>query len=97
MGIAGKRETPTLAAEFQAFKQLLVFLEVMSLDIIEKLAATAGHGDQAAAAVEILAMCPQVISEVSDPLREQGDLDFRRSGVGIVCLEVCYNCCLIEL
>ena len=85
-----KRETPTLAAELQTFKQLLVLLEVVSLDIVEKLAPAAGHGDEAAAAVEILAVGPQVIGEVIDPLRQQGNLDFRRPGVGVVILEVGY-------
>ena len=60
----------------------------MSLDIIEKLTAAACHGDEAAAAVEILTVCPQVFREVCDALREQCDLDFRRTGIGVVCLEV---------
>ena len=91
------RETPALAAEFQAFKHLLVLLEVMSLDIVEKLAPAAGHGDQSTTAVKILAMRPQVVGKVIDPLREQGNLDFRRTGVGVVRLEVSDNACFIEL
>ena len=89
--LSQKRKTPTLTAEFQALKQLLVLLEVMPLDIIEKLAPATGHGDQAAATVKVLAVGPQVVSEVGDALREQGDLDFRRTGVGFVTLEVCDN------
>lgn len=83
-----KRETPSLAAEFQTLEQLLVLLKVMPFDIIEKLAPTAGHSDQATAAVKILTVCPQVICQVGDALRKQCDLDFRRTGVGIVTLEV---------
>ena len=69
----------------------------MPFDIVEKLAPAAGHSDQATAAVKIFAVGPQVISEVGNALREQGDLDFRGTGVGIVGLEVRDYGCLIEL
>lgn len=69
----------------------------MSLDIVEKFAPAAGHGDQATAAVKVLAVGPQVLGQVGDALRQQGDLDFRRTCIGFVTLEVCDYGCLIEL
>ena len=58
-----KRETPSLTAEVQTLEQLLVLLKIMLFDIIEKLAPATGHGDQAAAAVKVLAVSPQVIGQ----------------------------------
>src|SRR5690606_29905890 len=52
--------------------------------------------DQAAAAVEILAMSAQVFSEVSDPLSEQGDLYFRRTGITFVRAEVTDHAVFVE-
>ncbi len=60
----------------------------MSLDIVEKLTPAAGHGDQATAAMKVLAMSTQVICEVCDALRQQGDLDFRGTCIGFVHLEI---------
>jgi len=83
-----EQEGPNLAAELQAFKQFLVLLKIVPFDIIEKFPTTAGHGDQAAAAMEILAVCPQVLGQVGDALREQGNLDFRRACVRVVNFEI---------
>ena len=95
-----KRETRRsvgLAAKLQAFQQLLVFLEVGTLDVVEKFAPAAGHGDQAATAVEILAVGPQVFGEVRNALREQGDLHFGRPGIRFMRPEVADYCGFIEL
>ena len=77
-----------LATDLQAFQQLFVRLEVMSLDIVEKFAATAGHRNKTATTVKVLAVGSEVVGEVRDALREQSNLDLGRTGIRIVSLEV---------
>jgi hypothetical protein len=60
----------------------------MSLDIVEKFAATTGHRNKTAAAMKVLAVCTEVFGEVGDALREQSNLDLGRTGIRIVSLEV---------
>ena len=53
----------------------------MALQVIQKLATTTGHGEEAAAGMEVLAMDPQVLGQVTDPGGQQGDLDVAGAGV----------------
>lgn len=75
-----------LLAEAELLEKLVVFGQVLALDVIKELAAAAGHLEEAAAAVEILAMRAQVLGQVIDPGGEQRDLNFGRAGVLIVSL-----------
>lgn len=90
-------EVRTLSAEFQPFKQLFVFLEVVLFDVIEKFTTPTCHGDKPTTTVKVLAVSPQVLGEVRDALRKQGDLDFRGTRIFFVVLEVGYYGCFIEL
>ena len=69
------------AAEAEALDDLVVFGEVVLLEILKQLAAAAGHEDQATAGVEVLAVGAKVLGEVSDAGGQQGDLDFGGTGV----------------
>ena len=73
-----------LLAETQLLQQVVVFGEVLALDVIKELATTAGHLEKAAAAVEVLAMRAQVLGQVIDPGGEQRDLDVAGAGVLLV-------------
>ena len=82
------RETARLATNLEALQQLFVGLEIMPFDIIEKFASAAGHRDEAAAAMKVLAVGTEVIGEVGDALGEQGDLYLGRAGIRVVRFEV---------
>lgn len=76
-----------LAAQFQAVNQLLIFLQIVALDVIQQLTTAVGESDQTTATVKVLAVCPQMLSEVVDALGYQSDLNFGRTRVGIVSTE----------
>jgi len=83
------RWTKWLLAEIQLLQQLGVFGQVVPFGIVEELAPTGGHLEEAAAAVEVLAMLAQVLGQMVDPGGEQCDLDFRGAGVRFVGFVFC--------
>jgi hypothetical protein len=83
-------------AETKILDDLPVSVYVGPSQVIQKPAAAADHLEEAAAAVVILPMGSEVIGEVVDPLREQGNLDAGRAGIGLVTPET-LNCrCFFE-
>src|SRR5206468_6389128 len=58
-------------------------VDVGALEVAEQAPALADHHQQAAAGVVVLAVRPQVLGELVDPFREQGDLDLGRAGVAV--------------
>ena len=73
-----------LAAEAKFLEHLVILVNVVAFQVVEKLAAAARELEQSAAAVEILAVSAKVFRKVVNTSREQRDLDFGRSGVLIV-------------
>ena len=65
-------------------EHLVILVNVVAFQVVEKLAAAARKLEQTAAAVEILGVGAKVFREVVNTSREQRDLDFGRSGVLIV-------------
>src|SRR5690348_13233827 len=70
-----------LAAQAELFDQRLVTRVVDGLDIVEQ--ATAGRNklQQATTGMVILAVVLEVLGQVGNALRQDRDLDFRRTGV----------------
>ena len=64
-----------LLTEIEAFEQFRVLGQFVALQVIEQLATATGHGEKTSAGMEILAMHPQMVGQVIDPRRKQGDLD----------------------
>ena len=64
-----------LLTEIEAFEQFRVLGQLVALQVIEQLATATGHGEKTSAGMEILAMHPQMVGQVIDPRRKQGDLD----------------------
>ncbi len=64
-----------LATQSEGLHDGVVAVDAFALQIIEELAATAGHREKATAAVEILAVIAKVFREVGDASGEQRDLD----------------------
>ena len=77
-------ELKGLAAEAKFLEHLVILVNVVAFQVVEKLAAAARKLEQSAAAMEILAMSAKVFREVVNTSREQRDLDFGRSGILIV-------------
>ena len=63
----------------------------MTFQIVEELAAPAGHLKEPAAGVEVLAVGPQVLGKVINPGGEQGNLHLARSSILIVGLVFGYD------
>ncbi len=59
-------------------------LHVDILEVVEKPAAPADELQKAAAAVMILRVRFEVLGQVGDPVRQQRDLHFRRTGIARV-------------
>lgn len=77
-----------LLTQVELLEKLVVFGEVFALEVIKQFATTARHLEEAAAAVEVLAMRAQVLGQVIDASREQRDLDVRGTGVLLVGFEL---------
>ena len=73
-----------LLAQIKLLQQVVVLGQVLALDVIKELATATGHLEQAAAAVEVLAMRAQVLGQVIDPGGEQRDLNVAGAGVLLV-------------
>ena len=75
-----------LPANTQVRDHLTITLDVALLQVVQKAATLADHLQQATAGVVVLAVDLEVLGEVADALREQGDLDLGRTGVVIAAL-----------
>ena len=65
-----------LAAQFEATDDLVVFVELGTLQVVKELSAARGHRDQPAARVEVFPVRAQVVGEVGDPGGQKRDLHF---------------------
>jgi hypothetical protein len=70
--------------------------QVASLEVREQSAAGTDHLQQPAAAVMILQMGPEVVSERVDPLGEKRHLDLRGPGIGFMGPVLGYYRLLVE-
>ena len=73
-----------LLADAQAANQIGVALGVLALQVVQQAAALADQLEQAAARVMIFRVRLEVLGEIADAFAENGDLNFRRAGVGVV-------------
>lgn len=73
-----------LAAEPEAFDDLLVFLLTAGLDVVKKLAAARDELEQAAAGREVLGVDIEMIRQIVNPLGEKGHLIRGAAGVSFV-------------
>ena len=78
------RSTKALFTKVQLLEQLVIFRQVMPLEIIEELATARGHLQKPAARVEVFAVCAQVLGQMIDASGQERDLDFGRAGILIV-------------
>src|SRR3990167_1858991 len=82
----GVRRQPDrrLFADAQAADQLRITLGILALQIVQQAAALPDQLEKTAARVMILRVGLEVLGEIADAFAENGDLNFRRAGVGIV-------------
>ena len=69
-----------------------VTLDVLLGEVVEQVAALTDHFEKAAAGMVVLLVDLEVFGELVDALGENGDLNLRRTGVGLmgaVCLDNC--------
>src|SRR4029453_16862343 len=74
----------TLLTDSEPLDELVVALRVLALQVIEQTAAAADELHETAAGVMILGVRLEVIGQISNPVRQQRDLDLGRSRVGVV-------------
>jgi len=77
-----------LLAQIEALQDLVVLVEVVFLQVVEQLAASARHGEQATASVEVLAIGSKVFRQVVNTSAEKRDLNIAGARVSIVRLKV---------
>ncbi len=73
-----------LAAQVQFLDDLLIFLQIVPLQVVEQLAPLAGHFNEAVPGVVILAVCAQVFGQMRDSGSEQCNLHLARASVFLV-------------
>ena len=71
-----------LAAQAETLNELLVAADILALQVVEQAAALTDHDQETTTAVEVLLVGLEVFGQVADTLRQDGDLDFRRTGIG---------------
>src|SRR5688572_13907339 len=74
-----------LFADAQAADQFGVALGVFALQVIQQAPALADQLEETASRVMIFRVRLEVLGEIADAFAENGDLNFRRAGVGFVC------------
>ena len=72
-----------LAAQAETLDQLLVAADVLALQVVEQAAALTDHDQETTTAVEVLLVGLEVFGQVADALRQDRDLDFRRTGIAL--------------
>ncbi|CCB67968.1 protein of unknown function [Hyphomicrobium sp. MC1] len=70
-----------LAADAVFLDDLLIAGVVLGLDVVKELAALADHLEQATARMVVFLVRLEVLGQLVDAMRQDGDLDFRRAGV----------------
>ena len=72
-----------LLADIQTPDDVEITLRRHSAQIIQKATPAADHHQQATPTSEILLVLAQMLGELADPCRQDGDLNFGRTGVAI--------------
>lgn len=85
-----------LVAEPKFLDDLPISGQVRSPHVVEEPAALADHLQQPSAAVMVLLVCPEVIREVVDPIRQDRDLDARAASVGAMRLVLLDRRCFLQ-
>src|SRR5579862_2107828 len=80
--------TRRLLTQAEFSNDLLIPVAILAGKIFEQLVAAADELQQSAARGVIFLVRVEMIAQLSDPLSEQSDLDFRRAGVLVVNLEI---------
>jgi len=70
-------------ADLEPLNDVEIPLRLDALEIVEQAATSAHHLQQSTTACEVLRVLLEVVGEMRDPTREQGNLDLGRPGVGI--------------
>ena len=73
-----------VVADTELLDELAVLLDVALLDVLQHTAALTDEHHEAATGVVVLLVRLQVLGEVADALREDGDLNLGGTGVLIV-------------
>src|SRR3954452_15196477 len=76
-----------LAPQAELADQRAVALEILLLEVVQEPPAPAHEHQEAAARVMVVLVRPQVLREVVDAARQQGDLDIGGAGVLLVLAE----------
>src|SRR3982074_3319150 len=74
----------SLVPESEFLDDPAVSVDVRPLHVVEQASTRTDHLQQAAPAVMVLLVRPEVIGEVVDALREEGHLHSRRAGIGLM-------------
>src|SRR6266571_537134 len=80
-GVAA-RNPAFLLADPEPVDQLPVALRILRPEVVEEATAVTDHLEESAPGVVILGKEIEMLSQVLNPLTEDGDLDFRGAGVG---------------
>jgi hypothetical protein len=77
----------SLAANTKFFDHNLITFDVGFFQVIEQTTSLTNNLQQSAAGMMIFFVGPKVFGQVSDPLGEQSDLDFRGTGITLMFLK----------
>lgn len=78
-------------AQSEIFDQPAVPVQVGSLEVFQQTTPLAYHAQQAATAVVILLVGPEMVGELVDPLRQQRHLHGRTATIGVVQTVLLYD------
>jgi hypothetical protein len=85
------RRCRLLFADAQFLDQGPVPVDILTLEIVEKVPALADQLEQTTAGMMILFVGLKMIGQIGNPLRQQCDLHLRRAGIGVMRFEFLNN------
>ena len=88
-------ETPLLA-NAKRLDQRPVALDVLLLQVVEQAPPLADEHQQTTTRVMVLGMDPEVLREIGDAFRQEGNLNLRRSCVGLAAGELLDDFCFLD-
>ena len=94
MGTAHACRAFKLLSQTELLNASAVTVDVLLLQVSEKVSSVTDHLQHTAAGMEILGVCLEVCVELVDACSQNGDLHLGRTGIGLVGLVGSDNCLL---
>ena len=95
LGASGSRFAFRLLADSEFADYVPIAVRIVRLQVIQQAAALAHQHQETAPGSVILFVCLEMLGQLANPLTQNRNLDFRRTGIRIVCAEAFNQGCFL--